>query len=498
MRALVFFLWLGLFSGLGFAQEKVVQTFQGPGTQTTSAFQVQDKWEVRWESAKAPLAVTVLSSDGTVVAGASAWKGSLYLPRGGNYYLQVERHGGDQSPPWHVTVTEVGSVIATDEKKAPTDYTPLQALPAPPANASATAASTASSAPAVTSSMVAPATPPSPPTGNSIEELSRAVVVIKGDVAEGTGFLVHTPEGPGVVTNQHVISANPNIKILTTTGQEIKALSLKGASDRDLAMFMIQDNRYTYLDLATDIKDTVQAGDEVITPGNSEGGEVVLDTKGTVLGIGPERIEFSNPIYHGNSGGPVFHTKSGKVLAVVTQAMRVDTSNAIDKASHDNKNSAIAGPMRYFGLRLDTVPQWEPYDWSRFLNETTFLKNFHDLSRCLDSFLNGASYEKAHVVSTDEFGHPDSHYYLRNEKIQMAADSYHKLTVDTDKSQQLDAVRELIMDLEGLADTDMAAIQEPSNFYSFDRIRAGYEISYRKALRDEIDKIGGRVSDLGH
>ena len=23
--------------------------------------------------------------------------------------------------------------------------------------------------------------------------------------------------------------------------------------------------------------------------------------------------------------------------------------------------------MRYFGLRLDTVPQWETYDWNRFL-----------------------------------------------------------------------------------------------------------------------------------
>ncbi len=490
MRALAFLIVTALLSGTGFAQEKVVQTFQGSGALTTASFQVQDKWEVRWD-AKAPLAVTVLSSDGTVVAGVSAWKGSLYLPKGGNYYLQVDRPGGGQAPAWSITVVEVGLGIAANEHAAPTDYIPLQSPPAPSANTTASTAAPSSSTP--------PSMPPANPVpANSIDDLAHAVVVIKGDVAEGTGFLVHTPEGPAVVTNLHVISANPNIRILTTTGEQIKTLSLKGASDRDLAMFMIQDNHYTYLDLATDIRDTVQTGDEVITPGNSEGGEVVLDTKGTVLGIGPERVEFSNPIYHGNSGGPVFHTKSGKVLAVVTQAMKVDTSNDIDKASHDNKNSAISGGMRYFGLRIDTVPKWEPYDWSRFLNETTFLKNFHDQSRCLDSFMNGASYEKAHLVSTDEFGHPDSHYYLKNEKIQTASDTYHKLTTDTDKSQQLDAVRELIMDLEGLADADMPAIQNPANFYSFDAQRADFEIKYRKALRAEIDNIGGKVSDLGH
>ena len=248
------------------------------------------------------------------------------------------------------------------------------------------------------------------------------------------------------MTNLHVIAANPNIRILTTTGAQIQTLALKGASDRDLAMFLIQDDHYTYLDLATDIKDTVQPGDEAITPGNSEGGEVVLNTKGKVLGIGPEKIEFDNPIYHGNSGGPVFHTKSGKVVAVVTQAMKVDVSNDLDKASFENKNSAITGSMRYFGLRLDTVPQWEAYDWNRFLGETTFLKNFHDQSRCLDSYMNGARYEKTQVAGSDENSPPNSQYYLRNEKIQTARDNYHKSSVDADASQKLDAGRELVMD----------------------------------------------------
>jgi hypothetical protein len=289
------------------------------------------------------------------------------------------------------------------------------------------------------------------------------------------------------------------VHIFMTTGAEVTTLGLKGASDRDLAMFSIQDEGYTYLDISQNIKNTVQNGDEVITPGNSEGGEVVLDTHGKVLGIGPQQIEFDNPIYHGNSGGPVIHVKTGKVIAVVTQARKVNISDELDKASFESKNSAIGATMRYFGYRIDTVPQWETYDWNRYLTETIFLKNFQEQSRELDSFLNGATYEKQHAaVAGDEGGPPDAHYYLRNPKIGSVSDTYHSETVNAEMSERLDAARELVMSLQGLADTDMEAIQNPSNFYSFDRVRAAQEIQYRKALRTEIDNFGGKVSDMGH
>jgi len=499
MRSLLLSVLLGLLAGTGLAQEKVVQTFGGANALTTPAFQVQDKWEVRWDCPDV-LSITVLSSDGTIVAGASgSLKGSLYLPKGGNFSLQMSRGAGGSTTQWHVSVVEIGSGTGAN---AVTNYVPPQMISAPASTntANMAAAPVAPAAPAKPSAPATNSAPASPAAaaGSLTEDQAHAVVVIKGDVMEGTGFLVKTADGPAVVTNLHVISANPNVKIMTTTGAQIKILALKGAADRDLAMFMILDDHYTYLELATDIKDTVQANDEVITPGNSEGGEVVLNTKGKVLGIGPERIEFDNPIYHGNSGGPVFHTKSGKVLAVVTQAMKVSVSNDLDKASFDNKNSAITGSMRYFGLRLDTVPQWETYDRNRFLGETTFLKNFHDQSRCLDSYMNGARYEKTQVAGADENSPPNSQYYLRNEKIQIARDNYHKMSVDADSSQKLDASRELVMDLDGLADADMNAIQNPDNFYSFDRIRAAQEIKYRKALRTEIENYGNKLSDMGH
>ena len=114
----------------------------------------------------------------------------------------------------------------------------------------------------------------------------------------------------------------------------------------------------------------------------------MLNTTGKVLGLGPERIEFDNPIYHGNSGGPVYDSKTNQVIGVVTEAMKVDTSDELDKASFSSRSSAIQGSMRYFAMRVDNVPQWEDIDWRGYQGETAFLEKFDQRSRCLDSFLN--------------------------------------------------------------------------------------------------------------
>ena len=44
----------------------------------------------------------------------------------------------------------------------------------------------------------------------------------------------------------------------------------------------------------------------------------------------------------------------------------------------------------------------------------------------------------------------------------------------------------------------MEAIQNPSNFYSFDQLRAEQEIKYRQALQKEIENTGDKISDMGH
>jgi hypothetical protein len=347
----------------------------------------------------------------------------------------------------------------------------------------------------------APAQPPAPiPT--MTDDQARAVVLIKGDNAEGTGFMIKTPNGPAVITNIHVIANNPNLKITTNTGALVDVLAEKGASDRDLAMLMIKDAGYSYLDFATDISQSVQPGDEVITPGNSQGGEVMLNTGGKVLGIGPVRIEFDNPIYHGNSGGPVFHPKSGKVLGVVTEGMKNEMTDELDKASFASRNSAISGAMRYFGLRLDTVDAWIPIDSRRFGIETTFLDQFHEQSRRLDAYLNRADRNQSNDSNNggnngSGSDNREAKIYLDDAKIMKADENYTGRVSGSDTAQRIDLLKSLLFDLQCVADLDMDQIKDKTNFYSFDQERAQEEYEYRKALRDELDSIGSDIERLG-
>jgi hypothetical protein len=487
------------------ADNAIVQKFDGSKPATTAVFTVGDKWELLWDSPM-PVRITLLSADGTIVAGtAGVFRGSLYQPKGGKFYLQVDSNlQGVQGtmPPWHV------SVVQTDASSAPapgmghdvTFIPPAVQPPAPEGTPNATAAAAPSeatpgpAAAAPTAPEPAPATPSAAPGPALSEDKAAAVVLIEGDKAEGTGFLVKMPDGPAVITNLHVVANNPNIRILTNTGQQINVLGLKGATDRDLASFSIQDDHYNYLDVATDVGGSVQPGDDVITPGNSQGGEVLLQTHGTVLGVGPQRVEFSNPIYHGNSGGPVYHTKTGKVLAVVTEAVQVDTSDSLSKASFASRDSAIKASMRYFGLRIDTVPSWETYDMARYQTESVFLDQFHEQSRRLDSYLNSSS-DTDNNPNADSTV-PSSKLYLTDEKICKAQDDFTSAVAGADAAQRLDAAREWLFAISNIVEQNLGPIQDPNNFYQFDRQRAREEAAYRQALKTELDSFGDDLSRI--
>lgn len=466
------------------AQGNIVQNFSGMGSTTTVPFQVQNRWEVRWNS-QTPLKITVCTADHTVMAGTmGVGNGSFYLTAGGNYYLQIDGSGPAHGMPpgapagtpnvpgpgdifrWNVQVVDLGA--------AGTMPQPLAA-----------AAPQSPSFPQ-TNKVTPPSAPAAP--AKLTEEQARAVVLIAGDSAQGTGFLVKTPEGCFVVTNIHVIADNQSFKITTSSGAVVTLTSIKCAADRDLAMLAIQDAGYSYLEMAPDVSQTAAPGDEVVTPGNSQGGQVMLNTKGRVLGLGPQRVEIDNPIFHGNSGGPIFHTKSGKVVGVVTEAMKVETDNALDKASYGNSNSAISGNMRYFGLRLDTVSSWMPIDWRRFRTEAIFLKQFHDRSRCLDSYLNGSDKKDSSV---------DDKAYLADEDIVKANDEFFRRAGGADISQRLEALKGLLFALNNTADSNMDQIQNSNNFYSFDQERVQNELAYRQAIKKELDSFENNVSKFG-
>ena len=360
-----------------------LQKFESTLALTTPDFTVPDKWEVRWVSFR-NLNVSVLAPDGTLVAGAASSRGALYVGKGGSYHLQIDcstppgmpsrpastgstgfentinggQNGGspnqppsdntspngspDQSGrdaymrslmnrPWQVEVVAMGSGTAQESSLMPNFNIP--------SCVSTTASSSTPTPPTSPGVSASPST-----AGKLTEDQARAVVLIKGDNAEGTGFMIKTPDGPAVVTNIHVIANNPNLKITTNTGALVTVLSHEGrvrprprhAGHSGCRLQLSRDGARTS---ARSCSPATRSS----RPATARAAKSCSTPPARCSAIGPERIEIDNPIYHGNSGGPVFHTKSGKVLGVVTEAMKVDMSNDLDKASFASRNSAISG-----------------------------------------------------------------------------------------------------------------------------------------------------------
>ncbi len=373
---------------------------------------------------------------------------------------------------WHVQIVQLGTSV--DSNQALTVYTPFFMVP--------------------DSAITPVAPPPEPPPPVLTDEQVRAVVTIKGDKAQGAGFLIRSPDGLFVATHLHLLAANPNVKIFTNSGAPITTLSLKGAVDRDLALFAVQDDHLSCLPLATDSANSVEAGDQVIIPDIGQQAEVLFGKPGKVIGLGPERIDFDNAMGPNSSGTPVIHVKSGRVLAMVTAEKQVDVSEVLAKAWPANPAPGSASIIPYFGLRLTAVQGWETYDQPRFLSETLALKQFHRDTRCLDSYLNGR--RRRARGESEEDGPPDNRYFLNNIKLRGANDNYRRRAYAADRSQQLDAARELLFDLESVADTGMSTLQGMTILYSYDRIWAQEELAYRKALKNELDDLSNNIVRL--
>ncbi len=479
------------------AQENVVQEFSGSGTTTTGFFKVKERWEVRW-NARQVVSVAVMSTDGTIVAGAAGvLRGSLFVPWGGQYYFKISdgtvappavaatnaasgTNASSASPPpepaasWHLQVIDLGMSVASSQ--ALTVYTPYFMVP---------------------DSAITPAAPlPRLPPPSLTDDQIRTMVTIKGDNAQGAGFLLRSPDGTFVATHLQLLAANPHVKIFTNSGAPVTVLALKGATDRDLALFTIQDDHYSYLNLPADTAHSVATGDQVLIPDIGQPTGALLGKTGKVIGVGPLQIDFDNALGPGCGGSPVIHVKSGNVIALVTARKKVDLSDTLAAAWPANPAPGSAGIIPYFGLRLTGVPNWEIYDQARFLTETLFLKQFHEDTRCLDSYLNGK--RRRPRSDGDTSGPPDNRYFLNNSKLSEAHDSYKQLAANADDNQRLDAARELLSDLEGIANTGMDTLQNSTNLYASDRTCAKEELAYRQALQAELDDLSNNIARLDH
>lgn len=222
-------------------------------------------------------------------------------------------------------------------------------------------------------------------------ELS-AIVTISDESSAGTGFLCRFEDRIWLVTNQHVLAGMKDATFRSQSGERIKMLSLRAAANADLALVEIQTMPAGVhpLELLENPEANVRKDDAVCIPGNSKGDGVVTQTHGKLLALGPEKIETDCPVYSGNSGSPIIHRGSGKVVGVLTEALLYNF-DSFDKASFKNKDSAIKSEIRYFGYRLDNVPSWHQLDWMEFQAHDALIRKSQQELEWIAAYFTGSS-----------------------------------------------------------------------------------------------------------
>ena len=245
---------------------------------------------------------------------------------------------------------------------------------------------------------IAPAVPAAPATPAATanaggQALSReqmaGIVLIEGDGSSGTGFMVKMKEVDFVVTNLHVLGNNKKLSLKTLSGEELQMLGVFGAVGRDIAIIRIAKGQGSLV-LASDVFASSQIGDKVVVVGNRLGGGVATQTEGSILGVGPVRVEVNANFEPGNSGSPIVNLSTKEVLGVATYAEthEVEVEASAPRSGYDvSARVPRKVEKRWFGYRLDSVPKWEAIDLSLWNAQDARIAKFRETTEALHAII---------------------------------------------------------------------------------------------------------------
>jgi hypothetical protein len=215
-----------------------------------------------------------------------------------------------------------------------------------------------------------------------VQDFRDCLVFLEGGGGSGSGFICRDAAGTFLYTNQHVVAEMPRIQTTRLSGGAVKIGAGAAAVAHDIIRFATDPAPMAF-ELGTKIESFARIGDEVVVLGNGEGSRVITPLPGKLLGIGPDRIEVDSQFVPGNSGSPIVHVPSGKVIGIATYLTKRRFADLVDRD---------AGAVRRFGYRLDSVKQWQPVHWGMYQNENAELKKITaltvDFARFLDDLSN--------------------------------------------------------------------------------------------------------------
>ncbi|MBT4257717.1 trypsin-like serine protease [archaeon] len=176
-----------------------------------------------------------------------------------------------------------------------------------------------------------------------IEDSIKAVVTVKTDIGQGTGFILS--ENGFLITNAHILAGGKSLTISNYLEENLPGQLIGYDTNYDIALIKIS-GIHEYLDLEN--SNNTQIGEKVIAIGNplglqfsvSEG--IVSATKRTGILDEEIYIQTDAALNPGNSGGPLINKKG---LAIGINNFKISETENLGFALESNKIKEIVNEI---------------------------------------------------------------------------------------------------------------------------------------------------------
>jgi S1-C subfamily serine protease len=223
-----------------------------------------------------------------------------------------------------------------------------------------------------------------------IQAYHNSLVFVTGAEGSGSGFITTIAGANYLVTNVHVTAGIHNAEFKTLDGTVVQGGVASMAVGEDIFCMALPPGGKP-LEIMQEVDANAAIGDAVVVLGNAEGQGVVNTIIGKIVGIGPNLVEIDAPFVPGNSGSPIIHLKSGKVIGVATYTV----TNQYDLTTDQKLKQPI---VRRFGYRLDSVKKWQAVNWPAFEAQDAQMESIDALTDDLYDFLQDLDKNKGAVT----------------------------------------------------------------------------------------------------
>ncbi len=223
---------------------------------------------------------------------------------------------------------------------------------------------------------------------NLVQDYRNGLVFVEGPQGRGSGFICNLKGHKLLLTNAHVLAGihPPEFKLLDRSSIKVSGGAV--AVDHDIAAVAVTEGGKEF-DAMESVDTNAAIGDEVLVLGNSEGAGVIKPLQGKIVGLGPNLVEVSAEFVPGNSGSPIIHKATGKVIGIATYLM--------EHHFHEDGGKQVKTEIRRFGYRLDSVKSWQPIVWPTFYAQAAEVEKIQTLTTDLIAFLDDVSSGRVHA-----------------------------------------------------------------------------------------------------